>query len=51
MAEQELEDIHHEDILTLEEILNKVLAELSVSALTWQPARDKTSTLAMFYVR
>ena len=51
LAEKKLEQLDHEEILTLEEILNKELANLDVSGLTWQPSRDKTSILALFYVR
>ena len=31
--------------------INKELANIVVSGLTWQPSRDKTTILAMFYVR
>ena len=51
LAEKKLEQVDHEEILTLEEILNKELANIVVSGLTWQPSRDKTTILAMFYVR
>ena len=51
LAEKKLEQVDHEEILTLEEILNKELTKLLVSGLTWQPSRDKTTILAMFYVR
>ena len=51
LAEKKLEQVDHEEILTLEEILNKELANLVVAGLTWQTSRDKTTVLAMFYVR
>ena len=51
LAEKKLEQLDHEEILTLEEILNKELANLDVSGLTWQPSRDKNSILALFFVR
>jgi hypothetical protein len=51
LTEQKLEHVDHEDILTLEEILNKELSQLSVSGVTWQQSRDKTTILAMFFVR
>ena len=51
LAEKKLEQVDHEEILTLEEILNKELSNLDVSGLIWQPSRDKTTILAMFYVR
>ena len=51
LAEKKLEQVDQEEILTLEEILNKELANIVVSGLTWQPSRDKTTILAMFYVR
>ena len=51
LAEKKLEQVDQEEILTLEEILNKELANIVVSGLMWQPSRDKTTILAMFYVR
>ena len=51
LAEKKLEQVDHEEILTLEEILNKELANLVVAGLTWHTSRDKTTVLAIFYVR
>ena len=40
-----------DDIMTLEEILNKELLNFSASGLCWQLSRDKKNVLSMFFVK
>ena len=39
------------DIMTLEEVLNNELLNLSASGLCWQLSRDKKNVLCMFFVK
>ena len=40
-----------EDIMTLEEVLNKELLNISASGVCWQVSRDKKNVLSMFFVK
>ena len=40
-----------DDIMTLEEVLNKELVNFSASGVCWQMSRDKKNVLSMFFVR
>ena len=50
-AEDPGADIAVEDILSLEKILIKELANISTSKLSWQTSPDKKSKLCIFFVR
>ena len=50
-AEDPGPDIAVEDILSLEKILIKELANISTSKLSWQTSPDKKSKLCIFFVR